>query len=393
MEESRLSILFESYKANTLSRKEILELQQLLAIEEENDRLKLLIQEELDQDNSRQEDVFLSVDWLEGLEGQVLDRVEDQRKLERGKVRLFWVRTVAAVLLAVGLGFSIPYWWENRSSDKLQADILPGSNKAVLRLADGSEVVLNENQSEVILGSEITYADGSKVQGTNLSSWDKQNIELSVPKGGTYKVVLADGSKVWLNADSRLKSNFKGNEQLREVELDGEAYFEIAKVYKTKDGREERVPFAVKTADHTVRVLGTSFNVTAYKDDATRTTLVEGIVELTIPKVNQTQVLKPNQQGLILGKEIMVREVDAAVYTGWKDGVFNFSDEYLSVVMIQIARWYDVEVHFENDKLKQLKFEGVVERYQTLEELLKVLEKAGEVKFEIDGRRLTVKKK
>src|SRR5690606_2071746 len=151
---------------------------------------------------------------------------------------------------------------------------------------------------------------------------------------------------------TRLKSHFNEKEHIRELEVDGEAYFEVAHQYIAQGSQKRSVPFLVKTPNYTIKVLGTSFNVSAYKGDASKTTLVEGSIEINIPTTNLKQLLKPNQQALFLNNTIAITEVESSNYTSWKDGTFNFSDENLEGILRQVARWYDVEIRFQNDTLK-----------------------------------------
>lgn len=269
--------------------------------------------------------------------------------------------------------------------------IVPGGNKAILKLADGREVILSEEQSGIVVGQGLTYTDGSEVAG--MKDGDFKDLEIHVPRGGTYKIILADGTRVWLNADTKLKSHFNRENQSRELELEGEAYFEVAHLYRQQGGQKTAVPFRVTTAGHTINVLGTSFNVTAYQGEPDRTTLVEGNVEIDLPNGQGKQYLKPNQQAVIWNSKIAVTSVDVSNYTAWKEGTFNFSDDNLEGILRQVSRWYDVDVRFRQENLKQLKFEGIVPRYEQLTTLLKALEKAGDVEFEFNDRLLIVKRK
>ena len=266
------------------------------------------------------------------------------------------------------------------------APILPGGNKATLKLADGRSIALNETQSGIVInGNHITYTDG-----TELVDGDQPAdgyLELYAPRGGTYHAVLDDGTEVWLNADShfRYPSRFTGNQRV--VELDGEAFFSVAK-HPRKDGKGN-MPFLVKTRFQTVEVLGTQFNVSAYADEnVEHTTLIEGSVQITAGN-GTTQQLYPNQQGQVTAHRTQISTVDINNFTAWKDGYFAFSDAHIRDVMKVIARWYDIDVDYVDDAA-ETRFGGTISRFSDFETLLETIALTGSVRFKITGRRVTV---
>jgi len=201
--------------------------------------------------------------------------------------------------------------------------------------------------------------------------------------GGEYQVVLADGTKVWLNALSsiRFPTSFKGSE--RKVEITGEAYFEVAK--------NARMPFRVIGGSQTVEVLGTHFNINAYPDEsAVATTLLEGSVKVAMHD-GQAKVLKPGEQALIFkeNNSFRVKEVDAEDAVAWKNGYFQFNDDDLKTIMNQLSRWYNVEIVYQQANLDQ-KFGGTISRSKNLSQVLRILELTGNVRFRVEGRRITV---
>jgi len=393
MQTSRFSKLFEGYLANTLTPKEMLELEQLIADGQNDAQLHQLIGQEFKSDSIPGQLPDAEDNWLQGLEQKVLQSIHHPKPAKIVSFHRKWMRLVGAIVLLAGLGLTIRYLINQDASAPKQVTVLPGGNKATIKLDDGTQVDLSENQSELVLGQQLAYADGLLVQGIAAEHVSGKNLIIDVPKGGMYKIVLPDGSKVWLNADSRLRYIVDRAAEARTLELEGEAYFEVVHRYLTKGKEKIRQPFVVRTSDQTVKVLGTSFNITAYKGEPDRTTLVEGKVELSLPDGSNKQYLKPNQQATIRGRAITIADVETSGYVSWKEGTFNFSDESLEIILNQVARWYNIDVDFEDVNLKKLKFEGIVPRYEHMETLLKILEKTGDVRFELKGRRLHVKKK
>jgi len=277
-----------------------------------------------------------------------------------------------------------------------QQEILPGGNKAVLTLANGDKVILDSAQNGSlgvqanmkvvkITSGVLAYKKGNAVSGSDMSLF---NI-ISTPRGGQYQVILADGSKVWLNASSTLRfpTSFSGKQ--RNVELTGEAYFEVAK----DAGRPFKVtvlPGASGGGVREVEVLGTSFNVMAYSEEnLIRTTLVDGAVKVRNGK--DEDILAPGQQAQsMLGApgQRVIADADVAAAVAWKNGYFNFNKEDLRTVMRQLARWYDVDVSYvgnNNDRL----FWGGMQRDLSLSAVFRILEKSG-VQFSIDGKKVIV---
>lgn len=263
------------------------------------------------------------------------------------------------------------------------AHIIPGSNKAILTLSDGSAITLDSTGNQVIRqGATAIHQQGGQLK------YDAQSAPaaveyntLATPRGSQFRVMLPDGTQVWLNAASTLRypTAFTGPERL--VEVNGEAYFEVA-------GNAAR-PFKVKIKGAEVLVLGTSFNVNAYADEPiTQTTLLQGSIKLS---ANNNQVLlKPGQQAtLATDKAFHINEINPNDAIAWKNGYFLFKNESIESVMRTIARWYDVDVTYQGD-VKQQRLGGTVSRYEKLEDLLKTIELTKSLKFKIEGRRVTI---
>lgn len=275
-------------------------------------------------------------------------------------------------------------------------DVLPGGDKARLELADGSVLILEKVSNGSLQqqgGTQVVKQDGQLVYNAAQGNHPSEILynKISTPKGGQYQVILPDGSKVWLNAGSSLRfpAAFTGKE--RQVELTGEAYFEIAKLTNPSPsgGGRVRVPFKVKTYDVSVEVLGTHFNVMAYADEESiNTTLLEGSVKVSQLTTHNSQLLKPGQQAEV-NETIKVFSVDTEESVAWKNGFFQFNGADIKTVMGQIERWYDVEIDYKG-KVPLKHFTGIISRNNNVSKVLDMLELTGAVKFEIRGKRISV---
>jgi len=297
--------------------------------------------------------------------------------------RIRWWVAAASVLLIGSVAWLLRSETKDVSVHQL-VDIAAGGNKATLKMADGQTVTLDSSQHGVmILSDKLLYTDSTlagSFHDDRAIDEDMYN-EIVTPRGGTYQVVLADGTRVWLNADSKLKFPQRFAKSKREVTLVGEAYFEVAK--------NKNHPFVVRTAGQEVVVLGTSFNVAAYEGESSeQTTLVEGKISVATPQY--THQLSPGEQAVITENEVAVGEVDTAPFVAWKSGFIAFNEETLEHIMGDISRWYDVDVHFKGVD-KQLRFGGTVSRYANVSEVLKRLELTGQVHFEIEERGIVIK--
>ena len=294
----------------------------------------------------------------------------------------------AAVLLILGSAF---YFFKNDigpKKDATYAKISPGSNKAVLTLSDGSQVVLDTTTNLASIdqyGVKITKDADGKLIYTSTSTGkvvDAYNM-VSTPKGGQYDIVLPDGTKVKLNAASTIRFPIIFSAGERNVEFEGEGYFEV-----TKDSKR---PFRVKSGKQTVEVLGTQFNINCYKDEPQiRTTLLEGSILL---KGAEEVLLRPGEQGRTPhdAKKIHVMNVDVQTEVAWKNNLFFFENEPIINIMRQISRWYDVDVVYQND-VSDKKVWGSITRFSEISKVLEILELTGNIHFNVEGRRITVMK-
>ncbi|HVU56049.1 MAG TPA: FecR domain-containing protein [Puia sp.] len=288
-------------------------------------------------------------------------------------------------------------------SERYHNDVTAGGDKAVLELADGKKIVLDNastgelaQQGAVSVvksdSGKLVYKVGKTNEGSGAIGAISYNT-ITTPKGGQYQVILPDGSKVWLNAASSLRfpTSFAGSE--RRVELIGEGYFQIEK--------DKSKPFRVKVSPLSgvsskpgesieVEVLGTEFDLMAYTDeDRQAATLVSG--EVVVRSGTQKLALKPDQQ-VVLNKQTsslnLIDNPNVETIVAWKDGVFKFQDASIESIMRQAARWYDIEVAYSGEVKQQ--FKGTVPRQVNLSTLLQILEATGWVHFRIDGKRVTV---
>jgi len=322
----------------------------------------------------------------------------------------YWrIAAAAVVLLMVTAGGLL---WMNYNSKtqvavNIKNDVAPGGNKAVLTLANGSTIVLDNEKNGVVAqegnAKVVKLKNGQLVyaKADDQTADDNAPVAyntLSTPKGGQYNIELPDGSKVWLNAASSITYPTAFDSKERKVQVTGEAYFEVAKLVTAKDGK--RVPFLVdiknKTTGHDlgqVQVLGTHFNINAYDDEEmVKTTLLEGSVKVSAIGSRQSAIIKPGEQASLshssqLSQPIPV-QTDAVM--AWKNGVFHFENADIKTVMRQVSRWYDVEVVYKRtlDNDDPLFFE--VTRNTNLSDVLRVLNLAGGARYSIQDKKVIV---
>jgi len=210
---------------------------------------------------------------------------------------------------------------------------------------------------------------------------------LNVPRGGEFSLILADGTQVWVNSDSRLRYPVQFGSGKREVFLQGEAYFEVAE--------DSEHPFVVHTSLGQVEVLGTEFNIQDYADESqVITTLVNGVVKYAATD-GENCLLKPGFQVVdeVGTEKLQIREVNLDEYVGWKNGLYIFYDDTLEKIMQRISRNYDVEVEFKNENLKKLRFSGELERYDQVEAFLRIVELGGDAVFVVEGKKIKIEPK
>ena len=334
------------------------------------------------------EEEFIKKSWLK-IEAQI--NKEDKEKRYPFS-RFIKYAAAASVFLIVTLAL-----FPNKHKDAqivepniVKTDVIvPGSEKATLTLGDGSVVVLEKGngyktQNLSSNGEEIVY------KGVKKKSTEIVYNFLTIPRGGQFYLVLSDGTEVWLNSESQLKYPVAFVEsETRKVELVyGEAFFAVSPSTEHKGSK-----FIVLNANQEVEVLGTEFNIKAYKDEnIVYTTLVEGkvIVSNSFSKQN----LVPNQQSIVSvkNKEITIQKIDAYSETSWRKGLFSFKSKTLKEIMMVLSRWYDLNVVFENPKLESVKFNGVLSKDDSIEDILRKINSTNFITaYEIKDKKITLK--
>ncbi len=329
-------------------------------------------------------------DWNQVLEG-----------IKQNKIRKFrqtFLKYAAAILLPVCIGLG---WYYNSQPEKniqdkfAQGSILhPGSSKAVLVLTDGKSVDLNTSEELSIKeadGTTIVKASGTLNYKKLESGKEKKAIfnTIIIPRGGEYNLTLADGTHVYLNAMSQIRYpvQFVGN--TREIELSGEAYFEVSK--------DASKPFIVKVNGMSVEVLGTKFNVNAYENSGkVVTTLAEGKVKVQSNDLSApASFLNPSEQAIfnLIDGKTEVSKVDVDLYIGWKDGRLVFHDARMEDIMTTLSRWYSADVFYRSPSIKEIRFSGNLDRTANIRQILDIISSTDKVKIEINNNDIVISDK
>jgi len=403
MNQNKLDELMGLFAEGKISRLELEQLFDYLRSEHDDDKINFSIDQEIGKMKKcasltvQEKDCIYQNITLNDKFGQELDFNRSGKHV----IRAWYQVGVAASLLAL-LSIGL-YFYTNRTIDqqvalskseitKERVIIKPGGDKAVLTLSDGSRIIL-EDAKKGLLANQAGVSIQKTADGEILYSFAKNEISVSkklpevviynkieTPFGGKYQINLPDGSKVWLNSASSLRfpALFSGN--TREVELYGEAFFDVAK--------NPNKPFKVITKDQIVEVLGTQFNINSYSDEETfKTTLIEGSVKIIYK--DKVVLLSPGQQFQPSMKSSKVIDADTEEVTAWKNGYFLFKDEDIRSIMRKISRWYDVEVNYA-DNIPDVGFGGNISRSKDINEVLNVLQLTNAVHFKVEGRRITV---
>lgn len=325
---------------------------------------------------------------LEALKERVMFSVSKQGK----RISLIQrIKQIAAILLIPLIAGSVfLFMVEKKEISPLATDIIPGKECAVLEMADGRKVELGlgKNLGQLQLEGTVVTNDSNRLAYKQNHSGNPSTLEYNtiiIPRGGEYQLILSDGSRVWLNSDTRLRYPVSFIGEKREVYLEGEAYFEVSHSDK---------PFEVHGGGQCVRVLGTSFNVMAYGDESkVQTTLVSGSVRVVLDQSDKTVLLTPGHQAEMdknSGK-ITMREVNVENYIGWKDKLFMFDEEDMVTIMNKLARWYDVDIIIETPELKEKVFYGVIRKYENISTILDMLKKTQNIDYLIEGKKIVIK--
>lgn len=305
--------------------------------------------------------------------------------LDRRKSASHWKRWLVAAAILFTVSIPIMLYLNFRTSNIQTTvtasasgeDILPGMDQATLTFDDGKTIELT-HQAVTVNGDAILYADGTKVASTTM-----KYATLSTPRKGQYKITLADGTRVWLNAESSLKYPAQFSQGKRQVELKGEGYFEVA--------HDKARPFIVTAGGQEVKVLGTRFNINAYHNEPhILTTLVEGSVQLSDMAHKSTLLLKPSQQAIFTSGKFDVNTLDTESYTAWTENEFSFRGASMGEVLRQLERWYDLDVDYSSVPTG-LEVTASLKRDKKLSSVLQILEKATDIHFQMKGRRLRIR--
>ena len=339
---------------------------------------------------------YLKLRWVQ--EEQAIHTIKARKRIfsslhHSQSHQWIYYATAAAIAILLVVGISIWHQQEfNSSTEQAQQTITPIQTQATLVLSTGEKIQLNQD-SKILQeknGAIVKIDSSQGIQYPQTPSSSTEELltnKIVIPKGGEFHLTLSDGTQIWLNADSELEYPVHFTAKNREVKLKGEAYFKV-----TKDAHK---PFIVKAMDYTLQVYGTEFNLNAYRLDHIQVVLINGEVGSKANSISEEQRLKPNQLAVInmnTGKTD-IQNVDVYPYIAWQNRDIVFVNERLESIMEKVTRWYDVDVFFQEEALKELRFDGNIQRYANIEELFFFLEKTSEAQFNISKRTVIVKKK
>ncbi|AZS31745.1 FecR family protein [Butyricimonas faecalis] len=331
--------------------------------------------------------------------GKIQDAWEMFEKRVQGRLRMkrkrYWMWGVSVAASVVVVFCLIIYYHSDTGQDVNIAvqNIVPGQYNAILEMADGATYHLGGHQGS------LQEKTGRQIKiDTSLVSYlpvdDKQETpkeivynKLSIPRGGEYRIELEDGTKIWMNSESRLRYPVAFFNDTREVYLEGEAYFEVQ--------RDANRPFIVHAGEQKVTVLGTSFGISCYASEVNDyTTLVSGKVKVDFERGKQSFVLEPGMQVAYDKKSGIAteRKVDVAEFVAWKNGKYVFKQKRLEDILSTLSRWYDFEVFYQNEDVKESLFSGELRRFDDFNYLLRLIERTSDVKFIIDKKVVRVMK-
>ena len=375
--------LIARYLSDEIEEEEQAELTRWRNESPENERLfREICKEENIKQNMQKRQTFHTEDGWEGVQRKIQRHRFRHRILNICKYAAIFIFPVAIATVAIYKSGNEP-----QPLSQVEEQIVPGGKKAVLILDNGEAIDLKATS-----GVELKEKDGtvSQVDSTVLNyqqapartSEKLAYNKVNVPRGGEYQLMLSDGSKVQLNSMSSIRFPVQFAQDCRLVELEGEAYFEVSKTGQ---------PFIVQTKGMKIEVLGTTFNISAYANEEYQTTLVSGSVKVQTEN-GSNRILKPSEQACITpgSNQINVRNVDTAFYTSWIHGKINFKDQRLDDIMKTLARWYDMDVVYENEATKELRFGCYVNRYNEITPLVKLLEQTGRVTVTVEGKTIKI---
>jgi len=375
--------LIARYLSDEIGEEEQAELTRWRDESPENERLfQEICKEENIKQNMQKRQTFHAEDGWEGVQRKIQRHRFRHRILNICKYAAIFIFPVAIATVAIYRSGNEP-----QPLSQVEEQIVPGGKKAVLILDNGEAIDLKSTS-----GVELKEKDGTVIQVDSTvlnyqqaparTSEKLAYNKVNVPRGGEYQLMLSDGSKVQLNSMSSIRFPVQFAQDCRLVELEGEAYFEVSKTGQ---------PFIVQTKGMKIEVLGTTFNISAYANEEYQTTLVSGSVKVQTEN-GSNRILKPSEQACITpgSNQINVRNVDTAFYTSWIHGKINFKDQRLDDIMKTLARWYDMDVVYENEATKELRFGCYVNRYNEITPLVKLLEQTGRVTVTVEGKTIKI---
>lgn len=375
--------LIARYLSDEIGEEEQAELTRWRDESPENERLfQEICKEENIKQNMQKRQTFHAEDGWEGVQRKIQRHRFRHRILNICKYAAIFIFPVAIATVAIYESGNEP-----QPLSQVEEQIVPGGKKAVLILDNGEAIDLKSTS-----GVELKEKDGTVIQVDSTvlnyqqaparTSEKLAYNKVNVPRGGEYQLMLSDGSKVQLNSMSSIRFPVQFAQDCRLVELEGEAYFEVSKTGQ---------PFIVQTKGMKIEVLGTTFNISAYANEEYQTTLVSGSVKVQTEN-GSNRILKPSEQACITpgSNQINVRNVDTAFYTSWIHGKINFKDQRLDDIMKTLARWYDMDVVYENEATKELRFGCYVNRYNEITPLVKLLEQTGRVTVTVEGKTIKI---
>ena len=375
--------LIARYLSDEIGEEEQAELTRWRNESPENERLfREICKEENIKQNMQKRQTFHTEDGWEGVQRKIQRHRFRHRILNICKYAAIFIFPVVIATVAIYKSGNEP-----QPLSQVEEQIVPGGKKAVLILDNGEAIDLKSTS-----GVELKEKDGTVIQVDSTvlnyqqaparTSEKLAYNKVNVPRGGEYQLMLSDGSKVQLNSMSSIRFPVQFAQDCRLVELEGEAYFEVSKTGQ---------PFIVQTKGMKIEVLGTTFNISAYANEEYQTTLVSGSVKVQTEN-GSNRILKPSEQACITpgSNQINVRNVDTAFYTSWIHGKINFKDQRLDDIMKTLARWYDMDVVYENEATKELRFGCYVNRYNEITPLVKLLEQTGRVTVTVEGKTIKI---
>lgn len=372
MDQNRLEYLFNRYAAGQATPEELREFAALVQQPEHETTLKTGIDQLL---RTTSGTATMSEKAIQATLQHITGKPATSRVVRY--LRRHWWAAAAALLL---LGSSTYLVTRPRHEVMTPlADKAPGGSKAVLTLADGSTVTLDSSGQQVISQQQtaIRQSGGQLQYSVQSPGTDNSYNTLTTPRGGQFRVILPDGTAVWLNTASSLRYPTAFNGASRTVELQGEAYFEVA--------ANTTQPFKVKTTAQEIHVLGTSFNINAYTNEGyTVTTLVTGRVKVNTPGKDAGIVLEPGQQAIAANSgnsQLTTAHAIAPDVIAWKDGLFLFDNADLETVMRCLERWYDVAIKYEAKP--DVHYTGQIARNEPLSKVIRMLEQTSQARFRL----------